>query len=302
MANSDVDDKSDEEVNLACRDEDVPQCSHTLKTFEEIVDDATFIDGDQCISANGVVHDVGGGPVEDPNAASSDNYNNELTLSATVEHIHESIHSSGCSPLSVPVVDQVKGTTLDHSESDCMDSEQSSCLASPGYSSDTDTNTNSTDSNNSHMTDSSEENCYNSQSPDHKMIILSCFMKHKFSKEASKDVLSLMKKLSPDSTVLKEIKFQDLWDIAGKSNVKEVHYCEICNTIFPDDPQEVHCGKQACFGLRYVGGVDKQSQKGRRPRKMFLLGDVSKQLSNILQTESMCIIHVITKSRPNFVF
>ncbi|KAI4799983.1 hypothetical protein KUCAC02_016521 [Chaenocephalus aceratus] len=113
------------------------------------------------------------------------------------------------------------------------------------------------------------------------------FLDHKLSAAASKDMLGLMKKISPESAVLKDIKFETLWNIAGKSSMTEVHYCELCNTVFPDDLEQYRCATHNCPGLRYLGALPKQTQKGRRPRKFFVVADVAKQLTNILEAEGV---------------
>lgn len=101
----------------------------------------------------------------------------------------------------------------------------------------------------------------------HKLSILSCFLKHKLSAAASKDMLGLMKKISPESAVLKDIKFETLWNIAGKSSMTEVHYCELCNTVFPDDLEQYRCATHNCPGLRYLGALPKEVFCGGRCRQ-----------------------------------
>lgn len=166
--------------------------------------------------------------------------------------------------------------------SDCsdLDSSDSKSISSSSSSTDTESDTDSGDD--------KDDSCSNSNFPEKQDIqstILSCFLKHNMSAAASKDMLALMKRINPESAILRDINFETLWDIAGKTSMQEVHYCEICCRLFPDDLEEFVCTSPNCAGLRYLGELSQQKEKGRKPRKVFVLADVSKQLINILQNE-----------------
>lgn len=113
--------------------------------------------------------------------------------------------------------------------------------------------------------------------------ILSCFLKHHLSAAASKDILSLMKTLFHDSETVKNLTIDDLWKLCGPSKLKEVHYCEECECIFPDDPTQYACQTDNCSGLRYEGGLSSQIRPGHKPRKSFVLPDMKRQLSSLLE-------------------
>lgn len=166
--------------------------------------------------------------------------------------------------------------------SDCSDMGSCDSTSSSSSSSSTDTDSD-TD-----CGDDKDDSCSNSnfsEKQDIQSTILSCFLKHNMSAAASKDMLALVKKYNSESAILRDITFDTLWDIAGKASTQEVHYCEICSRVFPDDLEEFVCTSPNCDGLRYLGELSQQKEKGRRPRKLFVFADVAKQLINILQNE-----------------
>lgn len=120
------------------------------------------------------------------------------------------------------------------------------------------------------------------------LSIMSCFLKHNLSGEACKDILNLMKQLHLDSSSLKDINYATLWSIAGESNSREIHYCQVCNETFPGDEDQFQCATANCRGLRYLGTAQQQIKKGRRARTAFIMADVAKQLKDILETEGTC--------------
>lgn len=133
------------------------------------------------------------------------------------------------------------------------------------------------------MTDYDGEGGVLSEKEKQGLQILSCFLKHHLSASACKDILSLMKTLFRESETAKNLTFDDLWKLCGPSKLKEIHYCEECESIFPDDPAQYACQTDNCSGLRYEGGLSDQIRSGCKPRKSFVLSDIKKQLSTLLE-------------------
>lgn len=117
--------------------------------------------------------------------------------------------------------------------------------------------------------------------------ILSCFQKHNLSLSASRDILETMRTLFPTSEKVKMLNLEYIYSVVNTDNtnsVKEVHYCEICNSTFPKDPNEFKCNQNNCDGLRYKGSHSSQNRQDRQPRKCFLIADISAQLRSLLKT------------------
>lgn len=115
---------------------------------------------------------------------------------------------------------------------------------------------------------------------DKEMMLLSCFIKNHLPASACKDILSTLKKLFPDCTSLQQIKYECLWK-SVVSKLDDIHYCENCSRVFPDDPEEFSCRTVGCSGLRYIG--TNQTARFRRPRTSFVLTDEADQIKNLLE-------------------
>lgn len=158
------------------------------------------------------------------------------------------------------------------------------------------------DSCNSHLSDSSftsDESSSNSSSSceseddngskltaqeSQALHILSCFSRNNLSASACKDILETMKSLFPNSEVASLLNLNHLLTYVDTTPVREVHYCILCDELFPSDPDVVLCATVNCEGLRYKGSRQNQQQKGRQPRKSFVMADIKKQLEDLLQT------------------
>lgn len=130
-----------------------------------------------------------------------------------------------------------------------------------------------------------DNNCSNLTKEESQALhILSCFSRNNLSASACKDILGTMKSLFPNTEVASLMNFDHLLTYVDNDPVREVHYCCLCNDVFPNDPDVFKCGKVNCEGLRYKGSCQTQQQKGRQPRKCFVIADIKKQLKNLLQT------------------
>lgn len=124
--------------------------------------------------------------------------------------------------------------------------------------------------------------------------MLSVFVKHNLSGSASKDIISMMKKLFPESEFMSEVTHEYLWSICGDTDFKEFHYCVLCDKIFPpEDLNSFRCGTRMCNGLRYKGNEEKQTVKGRQPQRSFILADTKKQLIDLLQISGKLFVLLI---------
>lgn len=185
---------------------------------------------------------------------------------------------------------------LDHETSHSDDSSASyqADLSSSDNTSYSDSNSFDTDSEPELQT----ENMSLSENEMQALKILACFQRHNLSLSASKDILKMMRSLFPASENIKILDLEYIYDIVNTNNsnsVREVHYCENCNTAFPDDSDIFKCIKGNCDGLRYKGSQSNQKGRDRQPRKCFLIADVKAQLRSLLKTPG--ILHEIEQCK-----
>lgn len=115
------------------------------------------------------------------------------------------------------------------------------------------------------------------------LSLLSCFIRHNMSASACKDIISAIKKMCPDADPLQALSYEDIWKSVSTSagQVKEFHYCLSCCTVFPNDPDIVHCQIDGCGGLRYKG--TDQHKNGRQPRQKLVFADIRSQVRLLLE-------------------
>ncbi|XP_070537874.1 uncharacterized protein [Ptychodera flava] len=93
--------------------------------------------------------------------------------------------------------------------------------------------------------------------------------------------------ICPESPVLKNIKYDNLWEMASKTNYTVQHYCVLCNHLYPSDPDIFQCNENDCEGLRYKGPYSSQMKANRQPRCYFIIADIGAQLKNILERKGV---------------
>ena len=123
------------------------------------------------------------------------------------------------------------------------------------------------------------------------LSILSCFMRNKLTASACRDILHCINDIIPGPKTLPQ--YKSILDLTDHSKLKEVHYCSVCQSAFPDDPDQFYCVKEACLGRRYKGNAHSdQTKQGRRAQNSFVFIDVRSQLQDFLQlpgkTSSQC--------------
>ena len=112
---------------------------------------------------------------------------------------------------------------------------------------------------------------------------LSMFLKHNLSASASKDIIELMKNMFPGSKALDGLTYENILNICrDEASFQEIHYCDECNRVFPDDTSQFKCLSTGCNGLRFHGPESKQPFS-KLPRKSFILADVGKQLGSLIK-------------------
>lgn len=115
------------------------------------------------------------------------------------------------------------------------------------------------------------------------MTILSCFLRNNLSASSCRDILATMKTAFPDSRSLQETEYDQLWKHIDSDYATEIHYCENCCKIFPDDLAVNNC--DSCNGLRYKGLTPRTGLQ--QPRASFVLANLTRQLKNLLQSPGM---------------
>lgn len=114
--------------------------------------------------------------------------------------------------------------------------------------------------------------------------IVSCFRRHNLTASACKDISATVRSLCKDSKSAHVLNYDYLMSFVDTNVLKEVHYCELCSEVFPDDPDIIRCQSASCEGFRYKGPISKQNSKDRQPRKCFIVADIKKQISDLLQS------------------
>ncbi|WAR25595.1 hypothetical protein MAR_011299 [Mya arenaria] len=76
--------------------------------------------------------------------------------------------------------------------------------------------------------------------------IVSCFRRHNLTISASKDITETMKSIFQDSKHAGILKYEYLMSFVEKHPLHEVHYCEICTELFPDDSDNYRCQTENC--------------------------------------------------------
>ena len=129
------------------------------------------------------------------------------------------------------------------------------------------------------------------------LCIVSYIIRHNVSSTATKDLLQLLPILCPDSENIQSMTYEKVMSLAGNVTCKTVHYCSICNTKFPDNPDVYLCSQHGCVGYRYKGPFSAQLKQGRQPRNSFVLADIEKQLKYMLQRVGIWDIVKDTKKK-----
>lgn len=144
---------------------------------------------------------------------------------------------------------------------------------------------------NSHCSNSDNDNSADttemgqlSEQSSQALTLLSCFKRHKLSASAATDIIHTMRSIFPNSEEIQRLHYKDILKSVGPCDTRTVHYCPMCTTIFPADPDQFRCSAVGCEGLRYKGPVSSQSAKCRVPRQAFVFADVKKQLQQLLET------------------
>ena len=110
------------------------------------------------------------------------------------------------------------------------------------------------------------------------MCLLSCFLRNSFSASSSKDVICTMQRAFPECESLGKLSYDKLWGFLDADFASEVHYCEKCYNIFPDNPDIDKC--RECGSPRYKAGINRVKQAC----SSFVYANVERQLKNLLQS------------------
>jgi len=66
-----------------------------------------------------------------------------------------------------------------------------------------------------------------------------------------------------------------------KYPLREVHYCELCFEVFPDNLDDIRCRTENCTGHRF--------NRDGQPNKCFIFADIENQLSDLLQSPGIIV-------------
>ena len=139
----------------------------------------------------------------------------------------------------------------------------------------------SQDSENEDLLNSPDKNM--SEQELHALALASFIVRHNLTGSATDDLIKLIKALCPGMKTIENRTKQDIFGKTDQMNVRVVHYCQRCDTPFPDDKDIYRCTTDNCTGLRYKGGTQRQLRKSRKPRRSFVMGDIDSQLAKILE-------------------
>lgn len=114
--------------------------------------------------------------------------------------------------------------------------------------------------------------------------ILACFQRNNWTKSGCRDILQTMKSVFQDSKFVGILDLDYIYSLVDSHPLREIHYCNKCNNIFPSDVDEFQCKTENCDGLRYQGSLGQQLKPDRQPKRSFIFADIKKQLAHLLQT------------------
>lgn len=140
----------------------------------------------------------------------------------------------------------------DFSDSDFSDSDFSNSLSS------------SSEEDNDQLSDNEDLNV--------EMCLLSCFLRNNFSASSSKDVLCTMQKAFPECKSLGNLNYEKLWGFLDADFASEVHYCEKCYRVFPNNPDVDTCRECGVHDTRQAIQLTEQN-KHVRALSMQMLKD-----------------------------
>lgn len=119
------------------------------------------------------------------------------------------------------------------------------------------------------------------------LCIVSYILKYNLTATAGKDLLFLLQSLFPGNTNFQNMKYEHLLSKVSKNEPKVMHYCGVCNGVFPDDPDVFQCTLADCPGLRYKGTVANQKKQGRQPLCSFVIADIESQLRSLVERNNI---------------
>lgn len=121
------------------------------------------------------------------------------------------------------------------------------------------------------------------------LSLLSCFLRNQFSACSSQDVIQTLKDTFKECEDISRLNFNEMMSYADIKPIRDVHYCVLCNEIFPENEDIFHCSTPNCEGLRYKGALSSQQMKSRQPNQSFVFADVKQHLVDFLQTPGILI-------------
>lgn len=116
------------------------------------------------------------------------------------------------------------------------------------------------------------------------LSLLTCFLRNKMPASACKDVIQTFQKAFPDFEAVQKLNYVSMWNSVTNcaDDLKEFHYCSLCNEVFPENQEIYNCASQGCDGVRYKG--TNQTKAGRQPQQRFVFADIKKQLQLLLES------------------
>lgn len=126
------------------------------------------------------------------------------------------------------------------------------------------------------------------------LSLLSCFLRNKFSACSSQDVIQTMKDTFKECEDIARLDFNEMMTFVGTTPPRDIHYCILCNEIFPDNEDIYLCSTRNCEGLRYKGSLSSQQIKSRQPKQSFVFSDMKSQLKDLLQTPGIALAYLFS--------
>ena len=101
---------------------------------------------------------------------------------------------------------------------------------------------------------------------DHAAAIMGFSVRHNCSREAVRDLLTLIDlHLPQNNNVLKSYgALKNCIRTFSDDNIKLIEYCEMCYNVWPDDENSFQCLTDGCSGRRYRGSAREQERKHKK--------------------------------------
>ena len=129
------------------------------------------------------------------------------------------------------------------------------------------------------------------------LAVLAYLSKYNCTGNSVDDLIKLIEFIHPEATQLPGT-YKKLLDTIPSIQPSVYHYCQECFNVFPVDNLDHYlCSTEGCNGFRYEGAENLQGKSTRKARAVFTIGDIGKQIEDLLSRPQLWAAIECTKRR-----